>query len=125
MIIQHGDPPDPFASDGPCAHPVDGSTEEGSDAKRSGRETIASRDRAARAGGDAPHDREPSAAARETAERIARKEILTEDGCAEEITAEMIDAGCRVLSPHLPDWFTCERVAEAYFAMRSLAPPST
>jgi hypothetical protein len=63
---------------------------------------------------------ESASAALETADRIARNEILADypKEITTEITAEMIEAGCRVLSPHIPDWLTCERVAETYCAMR-------
>lgn len=61
-------------------------------------------------------------AARETCGRIARKEILAEENCAEEITAEMIEAGARMLcNGCMPDWLDCERVAEIYVVMRACA----
>lgn len=74
--------------------------------------------------GHEAHASDASQAARETASRIARKEIFSDESCAEEITPEMIDAGASLLcgsyrAPH--DWFTCELAVELYVQMRSLA----
>lgn len=57
------------------------------------------------------------------ADCIRRREFLADypEEITSEITAEMLDAGCRILSPDRPDWPMCERVAEVYAEMRVLS----
>lgn len=118
----HDGPASDLESAGSGAHPATAIKTGDSDAEGSGRPALPEGSRAASAGHYAADDRKPSEDARETARRISKKEILSD--FTEEVTAEMIDAGSYLLSEfsdQANDWLTCQKAAEIYAVMRSLA----